>query len=271
MAQGVGATALEPCVYTTTSANEAVKIIGKQEYAKRIYLEDGTELDVSVAETLKHIFPEAGEHKVWIEFKEDVTSFIYCFDNCSKLTSIPSTLFANNADVTDFSTCFQGCSGLTSIPSTLFANNADVTDFSTCFQGCSGLTSIPGNLFENNTAVTDFNSCFGSCSGLTSIPANLFASNTAVTDFENCFSNCSGLTSIPSTLFAANTAVTDFFGCFQSCRNITSSCPVDKDGTPIYNRSGSGKEGYAVVSYRRYCFYGCTKMTDYASIPSDWK
>ena len=244
MAQGVGATALEPCVYTTTSANEAVKIIGKQEYAKRIYLEDGTELDVSVAETLKHIFPEAGEHKVWIEFKEDVTSFIYCFDNCSKLTSIPSTLFANNADVTDFSTCFQGC---------------------------SGLTSIPGNLFENNTAVTDFNSCFGSCSGLTSIPANLFASNTAVTDFENCFSNCSGLTSIPSTLFAANTAVTDFFGCFQSCRNITSSCPVDKDGTPIYNRSGSGKEGYAVVSYRRYCFYGCTKMTDYASIPSDWK
>ena len=243
MAQGVGATALEPCVYTTTSANEAVKIIGKQEYAKRIYLEDGTELDVSVAETLKHIFPEAGEHKVWIEFKEDVTSFIYCFDNCSKLTSIPSTLFANNADVTDFVACFSNC---------------------------FGLTSIPGNLFANNTAVTNFNSCFIGCSGLTSIPANLFATNTAATSFISCFGSCSGLTSIPENLFTANTAVINFRNCFYGCTSLTSSCPVDNDGTPIYNRS-SGKDGYAVVESYSKCFYNCTKMADYASIPSGWK
>ena len=92
-----------------------------------------------------------------------------------------------------------------------------------------------------------------------------------VTDFSNCFVGCSGLTSIPSNLFASNTAVADFSYCFSGCTGLTGSCPVDNDGTPIYNRSGSGKEGYAIVTYYRDCFYNCTGLTDYNSIPSDWK
>ena len=233
----------EPCIYTTTKANQSVQIINKKEYAQRIYLEDGTELDVSGSGALKHIFPEAGDHKVWIILKTGVTNF---------------------------SVCFQTCSGLTSIPGNLFANNADVTDFVACFSNCFGLTSIPGNLFANNTAVTNFNSCFIGCSGLTSIPANLFATNTAATSFISCFGSCSGLTSIPENLFTANTAVINFRNCFYGCTSLTSSCPVDNDGTPIYNRS-SGKDGYAVVESYSKCFYNCTKMADYASIPSGWK
>lgn len=149
-------------VYTTTSDNQSVQIIYEQEYAQRIYLEDGTELDVSGTGKLNYTFQNAGEHKVWIEFKEDVT------------------------------------------------------------------------------------------------------------DFSNCFYRCAGLTSIPENLFAANTAVTEFRYCFYGCTNITSSCPIDNDGTPIYNRS-SGKDGYAVVTSNGKCFYNCTKMADYDSIPSGWK
>lgn len=234
----------EPCIYTATKANQSVQIIYKKEYAQRVYLEDGTELDVSGSDALNYTFSEAGEHKVWIEFKEDVTSFMNCFANCIKLTSIPSTLFATNTAATDFDACFYGC---------------------------PRLTSIPANLFASNTAVTNFGYCFSNCSGLTSIPENLFATNTAVTNFDACFIGCSGLTSIPGNLFANNTAVTNIRTCFRGCTNLTSSCPIDNDGTPIYNRSGNGKEGYAVVSSYSLCFSDCTKMADYASIPSDWK
>lgn len=186
--QGGGET-LEPCIYTTTSANQSVRIIKYKEYAQRIYLEDGTELDVSGTGMLNYTFPNAGEHKVWIIF------------------------------------------------------NTAVTDFSHCFHQCLELTSIPDNLFANNTAVTNFRSCFNSCSGLTNVPDNLFSTNTAVTGFNYCFYNCT---------------------------NITSSCPVDNDGKPIYNR-GKGKEGYEIVTSHIRCFYNCTKMADYASIPSGWK
>ena len=256
--------------YTTTGASQSVQLINKQEYAKKITLEDGTDIPI-IAGALSYTFDEAGEHKVTIEFKEDVTDFRYCFSGCTGLTSIPENLFASNTAVTNFSSCFSGCTSLTSIPANLFASNTAVTNFRECFLRCSGLTSIPANLFASNTAVTTFEMCFLGCSGLTSIPANLFASNTAVTKFSGCFSLCSGLTSIPEKLFANNTAATDFDICFYNCTGLTGNVPVDNDGTPIYNRSGEGKEGYAIVTSCGSCFYNCTGLTDYSSIPSNWK
>ena len=259
----------EYLVYTTTGTSESIQLIYKQQYAKKITLEDGTDVPITGTYGLNYTFPEAGEHKVTIEFKEDVTDFTSCFAGCSGLTSIPENLFANNTAVTNFGFCFNYCTGLTSIPENLFANNTAVTNFGYCFYQCSGLTSIPDNLFANNTAVTTFGYCFASCTSLTSIPDNLFATNTAVTDFGYCFVSCSGLTSIPENLFANNTAVTDFGYCFRDCTGLTGNCPIDNDGTPIYNRS-SGKEGYAIVEYYSGCFSNCTGLTDYNSIPSSW-
>lgn len=179
----------DPCIYTTTSTNESILIINKKEYAQRIYLEDGTKLDVNGTGKLNYTFPDIGEHKIWIEFKEDVTSFDSCFYECRKLTSIPE---------------------------------------------------------------------------------NLFATNTAATSFTYCFGNCQGLTSIPKKLFANNTAVTGFSSCFFFCNSLTSSCPIDNDGTPIYNRSGNGKDGYAIVTSYGYCFFSCINMANFESIPGPW-
>ena len=111
------------------------------------------------------------------------------------------------------------------------------------FQGVSELIAISENLFSNCTKVTDFSWAFDYCYGLTSIPENLFSNNTTVTDFSGTFNNCTGL---------------------------TGNTPVDSDGTPIYNRSTPGKEGYAVVTDYVYCFLNCTGLTDYSSIPSSW-
>ena len=231
--------------YTTTGASESVQLINKQEYAKKITLEDGTNVPITGTGELNYTFAEAGEHKVTIEFKEDVTDLSYCFYGCSSLTgSIPENLFANCPKVTNFNNCFNSCSGLTG--------------------------SIPENLFASNTAVTDFSQCFSACHGLTSIPANLFANNTAVTNFRYCFSGCTSLTSIPNSLFANNTKVTDFSQCFLHCTGLTGNVPVDNDGTPIYNRSGNGKEGYAIVTNYGGCFNSCSGLSDYSSIPSSW-
>lgn len=177
-------------VYTTTRANQSVQLIYRQQYAKKITLEDGTDVPITETGALNYRFPEAGEHKVWIEFKEDIITFSWSFFNCPELTSIPE------------------------------------------------------NLFANNTVVIDFSFCFSSCTRLTSIPANLFANNTAVTIFSNCFSNCI---------------------------RLTGNVPVDTDGTPIYNRSGRGKDGYAIVRSCADCFRDCSGLTGYNSIPSGWK
>ena len=231
-------------VYTTTSANQSVKLIARKQYAKKITLEDGTDVPITGTGVLNYTFADAGNHKVTIEFKEDVTNFSNCFKDCTGLTSLPENLFANNTAVTNFNYCFSGCTSLTSIPESLFANNTAVTSFSACFSNCSGLTSIPDNLFANNTSVINFGNCFTDCTGLTSLPENLFASNTKVTFFSYCFGHCTGL---------------------------TGNCPIDNDGTPIYNRSGEGKPGYAIVKNHSGCFYNCTKMADYYSIPVSWR
>ena len=259
------------CVYTTTVESQNVGLINRQQYVNKITLEDGTDVPITGTGALSYTFPEVGQHKVTIEFKEDVTDFSSCFWGCSSLTSIPENLFANNTAVTNFSYCFLGCTGLTSIPENLFTSNTAVANFRECFYACTSLTSIPENLFASNTAVTIFNGCFEDCSGITSIPENLFTSNTAVTEFSHCFLGCTSLISIPDNLFSNNTAVTSFETCFDGCSGLTGNCPKDNDGTPIYNRSGSGKPGYAIVTSYRYCFQGCRGLTDYSSIPSAWK
>src|SRR6185312_6267963 len=75
-----------------------------------------------------------------------VTTFLNTFSS-SKITSIPSVLFGNSAAL--FSSTFQNCTSLTSIPSTLFSAVSSAKSFISTFQGCTGLTSIPSGLFNS--------------------------------------------------------------------------------------------------------------------------
>ena len=171
-------------VYTTTSYNHNIRLISCKEYFEYIETEDGVE-DLSGSGILKHTFVNSGKHKVKVLFKKGLTDFGSCFSGCSKLTSIPSNLFANNPEVTNFSHCFYNCTGLTSIPSNLFANNPEVTNFSHCFYNCTRLTSSTpidndGTPIYNRSegkegysVVTDHSGCFYSCtrmSDYSSIP-----------------------------------------------------------------------------------------------------
>jgi hypothetical protein len=187
----------------------------------------------------------------------NVTNFEDCFKGCSGLTSIPNGLFSANPNVINFKFCFAGCSGLTSIPNELFSANPNVTNFEDCFKSCFGLTSIPNGLFSANPNVTSFEDCFNGCVGLTSIPNGLFSANPNVTSFSRCFYWCTGLTSIPNGLFNANPNVTNFYGCFDLCYKLTGNAPE------LWLRSNVPSGGS--------CFYGCTGLSNYASIPDSWK
>ena len=58
--------------------------------------------------------PELNDEKVYITFKEDLTSLANAFSGCKALTTIPENLFANNPEVTEFIGTFWNCSALES-------------------------------------------------------------------------------------------------------------------------------------------------------------
>lgn len=70
------------------------------------------------------------------------------------------------------------------------------------------------------------------------------------------FEGYTSLTSIPYTLFD-NTNITNVSSMFIGCRNITGPVPE------LWNNP-------QFTSYYG-CFRGCTKASNYASIPASWK
>ena len=229
----------------------------------------------------------------------NVTSFYECFSGCSSLTDLPEGLFANCPNVTSFYECFQGCSSLTDLPEGLFANNPNVTTFRYCFYNCSSLTEVPEGLFASCPNVTSFEYCFEFCSSLTEVPEGLFASCPNVTSFGRCFRYCSSLTELPEGLFANCPNVTSFYECFEYCSSLT-EVPVslfDNNRMVLdfyYTFNGcylSGESPYTEIDGVKYhlyercnapdhfktptsynvCFSSCHNLTDWDSIPSDWK
>ena len=189
-------------------------------------------------------------------------NFMYTFASCGNITgSIPENLFTNCPNVTNFMNTFGKCSNLSgSIPEGLFANCPNVTDFNNVFRECINLTgSIPEGLFANCTNVIDFGYAFYSCYNLTgSIPGGLFANCPNVTKFDLTFYNCANLTgSIPGGLFDNCPNVTTFSWTFASNSGLTGPAPE------LWNRAN--------VTEPWGCFIGCFGLSNYASIPNDWK
>ena len=186
------------------------------------------------------------------------TSMRGTFEGCSNLASIPSGSITGAENATDFAFCFNYCSSLTSIPSGLFDNVPNATDFSFCFYNCTSLISIPSGLFDNVPNVTDFSSCFRSCSSLMSIPSGLFDNVPNVTDFSVCFHDCP--LHLPLTMFNY-TALTGK----QPRMQNSFGGSVSKTGTayPLWD--------YITITSRNSCYRDQTALTNYASIPSNWK
>ncbi len=159
-----------------------------------------------------------------------------------------------NVGFASFERALFGASNLVSIPNAPITGAENVTSFYLCFRATS-ITSIAPTLFANCPLVTDFNYCFG-FTPLTLIPDTLFANCPRVTTFAYCFASAS-ITSIPPTLFANCPLVTTFAQCFSNCTLATGAAPT----LWLIYPSASGTS----------CFYNCTGLSNYASIPAGWK
>lgn len=193
------------------------------------------------------------------------------FLHCSKLTSIPEKLFINCSNVTVFDSAFAFCTSITSIPENLLINNYNAINFVSMFNNCTSLTSIPENLFAKCPNITTFTRTFYHCTGLTGeIPENLFKYNTNVTTFYSTFEGCSSLTgSIPEDLFAHCPNVTKFNSTFSYCTGLIGNTPTGTDGLELWERAG--QPGYPSYVSGVQCFAGCSKLSNYGSIPRRWK
>ena len=227
-----------------------------------------------------------------------ILSFAFTFSECKNLTgSIPGALFGNCTKVDDFSYTFYLCENLSGkIPEELFYNNPEVTTFRDTFMACYNITEIPSKLFSKNTKVQSCHGTFSTTRNISTIPEGLFDNNTKITDFSEVFSGIRKITQIPEGLFDNCTEVQNFAGAFKDCSNLTSipeglfdncqkvtnfgySKKVGNDYlnmgvfTDCVKLTGKAPELWKrtnVTSYQ-YAFKGCTKLSNYADIPDDWK
>lgn len=96
---------------------------------------------------------------------------------------------------------------------------------------------------------------------LESIPKNLFDNYANVaSSFEHCFNGCRSLTHIPDGLFDKLKNPESFRWCFAGCTSLTGNAPELWDSSK-----------YPTVLMGDGCFEGCSGLTNYADIPSDWK
>lgn len=197
-------------------------------------------------------------------------NFSYTFYLCENLSgTIPEELFYNNPEVTTFRDTFMACYNITEIPAKLFSRNTKVQSCHGTFSAMRNISTIPEGLFDNNTKITDFSEVFSGIRQITQIPEGLFDNCTEVQNFAGAFKDCSNLTSIPEGLFDNCQKVTNFgyskkvgndylnMGVFTDCANLTGKAPE------LWKRTN--------VTSNLYAFKGCTKLSNYADIPDDWK
>ena len=186
------------------------------------------------------------------------------FYGCVNLTSIPSSAslsavggYEGLNEVRSYASFMRG-TRITSIPSDIFSYSIYATTFTDTFSSIPTISTAPSGLFNNNTGATTFASCFFGCTGLTSVPSTLFDLNTIVTNFSGTFRNCLVLTNVLQ--FTYNTSVT----IFNNCYNMSSTSNALTGTAPeLWNRvpTPSGTD----------CFNNCTGLSNFASIPLNFK
>jgi hypothetical protein len=177
------------------------------------------------------------------------------FYGCNNISTLP-TDYIGLADVEVFSN-FMRSTGITTIPATIFSYSVQALNVSDAFSFTS-ITAIPSGLFTNNVNVSSFSSTFNACLSLSSYPSNLFDTNINVVNFSGTFRLCSQLTSVLQ--FTYNTAVTTFANVYF--QNTTSNSLAGAAPT-IWLRS---PQPVGTAAFRN-----CTGLTNYSSIPSNFK
>jgi hypothetical protein len=270
----------------TTSANQTYELpiadYGSNTPNFTVNWDDGTDnLIQSSSDVNKlHTFSSAGTYDIELNgtvpsFKVDnnslyrslytaVISWGQCsfrtinFHGCNNLTSLPTTDFEGLSTIFNLDN-FLRSSGITTLPTGLLDYMVNVTSLVDSFSFIQ-ISSIPSGFFDSCTQITSFNSTFNQCFSLSAIPSGLFDNNTNVTNFSSTFKSCTSIGSIPTGLFDNCTSVTTFFSVF---RMPTTSNSLVGNAPELWTRNP--------VPLGLYAFRNATGLSNYASIPANWK
>ena len=186
------------------------------------------------------------------------------FYGCTNLTAIPGSASLSGVggytglnEITTFAS-FLRSTKVTSIPSDIFAYSPNATTFTSCFDSVTTITTVPAGLFNSNPQATIFSSCFNACTSLVSVPSNLFDLNTLAVNFSSTFRNCRALTNVLQ--FTYNTLATNFTNVYNM---TTTSNALTGTAPELWNRTPT-PSGTAA-------FRNCTGLANFASIPANFK
>ena len=219
-------------------------------------------------------------------------------------------MFAGNPSAYSMNEIFWGCTGLKELPANLFKGHYNLGYLECAFTDCTSLTTLPEGLFEGCSGILSLGTVydtrnyalgiFARCTSLKSIPADLFASMKKVTRLPGIFYECKALTEIPEGLFDHNPEVTYISYSFDGCSNLRrvpahlfDQMRILQSTTRLFHgcHSLSGESPYTLVSGKKVHLYerqyhptefleitnhsetydNCTELTDYGTIPNDWK
>lgn len=194
--------------------------------------------------------------EIFFPFKDKITSCNNTFKQSTSFKIVPDRLFEKNSKLTSCNGTFSHTNIIT-IPASIFKYCPNITTVANCFRGCTNLLFIPLDLYRYNTKLKDVSYCFYGCTSIDTILESIFLYNLELTNVSYCFYGCSKIKYIPSRIFRFNKKITDFSYAFADCNNIVGDVPELWNDFP--DAIGTG------------CFRGCTKASNYASIPDNWK
>lgn len=127
--------------------------------------------------------------------------------------------------------------------------------------GTSLRGEIPPELFKNCTKLQSTEGMFIACTLLKGgLPNEMFRTNRALTNVSSMFWACGGLDGeLGATIFTNtnNPKITTFYQTFCGCGKLKGTAPA------LWTMFPKATMGL--------CFNGCTKLSNYASIPDQWK
>lgn len=209
--------------------------------------------------------------------------FTNTFTGCKSLKTLPEGLFATCTKATHFTGAFTDCTALESLPANLLSACGEAIYAERIFLGCTALKTLPENLFVGCTKLTKFAEAFADCTSLETIPENLFSpigTTTSSVTLSCCFYGCKALKSLPAGLFDTVTRIDYIDGCFADCKSLTGESPytmVNGEKVHLYERvqsTATNPTPFPRVPSSKGahmgCFAGCTGLSDYAAMPSEW-
>ena len=198
-----------------------------------------------------------------------VNSFLNAFSGTS-ITGLPEGFFDSCPAVCDYTRVFSGCLQLEALPDRLFPSAVSLQQ---CFKDCTSLRTLPAHLCADGAGLRELQETFAGCTAMETIPGSLLSGCSGLERMVSVFAGCSSLTGIPSGLFDDCRAIKVAEGVFMNCSSLAGESPytmIDGAKVHLYERNAYPVQ-FAAISSGYLCYFGCSGLSDYGSIPSAWK